>query len=215
MSLEKSSFLQTHRLDSLRDFEEPFALVPPACSERKSSLCQFVTPTTIADFMSLLFLPRRGETIRLLDAGAGRGALLHAFLRRHGENSRIDLTAYEIDENLIDSLRQTLHLLRGQSSLRSRIITTDFVDDAVLNLRDGSGQRFTHAILNPPYHKIKNTSHYRKILRSVGIETVNLYSAFLSLSLALLEPLGQLVAIIPRSFCNGPYYRSFRKFISS
>ena len=24
---------------------------------------------------------------------------------------------------------------------------------------------------------------------------------------------GQIVAIIPRSFCNGPYYRSFRDFI--
>ncbi len=24
---------------------------------------------------------------------------------------------------------------------------------------------------------------------------------------------GQLVAIIPRSFCNGPYYRPFREFL--
>jgi adenine-specific DNA-methyltransferase len=29
----------------------------------------------------------------------------------------------------------------------------------------------------------------------------------------LLTPGGQLVAIIPRSFCNGPYYRSFRNFL--
>jgi hypothetical protein len=28
-----------------------------------------------------------------------------------------------------------------------------------------------------------------------------------------MAPGGQVVAIIPRSFCNGPYYRSFRKFI--
>jgi len=50
-------------------------------------------------------------------------------------------------------------------------------------------------------------------LRSVGIETVNLYSAFVALSLCLLADQGQLVAIIPRSFCNGPYYRPFREFI--
>jgi hypothetical protein len=29
----------------------------------------------------------------------------------------------------------------------------------------------------------------------------------------LLEPGGQLVAIIPRSFCNGPYYKPFRAFM--
>ncbi|MGH2508376.1 MAG: Eco57I restriction-modification methylase domain-containing protein, partial [Ktedonobacteraceae bacterium] len=46
-----------------------------------------------------------------------------------------------------------------------------------------------------------------------GIETVNLYSAFVALSLALLKSNGQLVAIIPRSFCNGPYYRPFREFL--
>lgn len=51
------------------------------------------------------------------------------------------------------------------------------------------------------------------MLRQVGIETVNLYSAFVALAVALLAPGGELVAIIPRSFCNGPYYRPFRDFI--
>jgi hypothetical protein len=50
-------------------------------------------------------------------------------------------------------------------------------------------------------------------LRRVGIETVNLYSAFVALSVALCAPGGQVVAIVPRSFCNGPYYRAFRKYI--
>jgi hypothetical protein len=50
-------------------------------------------------------------------------------------------------------------------------------------------------------------------LRSIGIETVNLYSAFIALAVALAAPGGQIVAIIPRSFCNGPYYRPFRDFI--
>lgn len=50
-------------------------------------------------------------------------------------------------------------------------------------------------------------------MRDAGIETVNLYTAFVALSLALLRPGGTLVAIIPRSFCNGPYYRPFRQYI--
>ena len=78
------------------------------------------------------------------------------------------------------------------------------------SLQDG---RFTHAILNPPYKKINSDSEHLRILRQVGIETVNLYSAFVALSLALMKTGGQLVAIIPRSFCNGPNYRPFREFL--
>ncbi len=51
------------------------------------------------------------------------------------------------------------------------------------------------------------------MLRSVGIESVNLYAAFVALSLALLKQDGELIAIIQRSFCNGTYYKPFRKFI--
>jgi len=42
---------------------------------------------------------------------------------------------------------------------------------------------------------------------------VNLYSGFVAMALALLKPGGQLVAITPRSFCNGPYFRPFREFV--
>lgn len=42
---------------------------------------------------------------------------------------------------------------------------------------------------------------------------MNLYSAFVGLALSLLRPGGQLVAIIPRSFANGPYYKPFREWI--
>lgn len=45
---------------------------------------------------------------------------------------------------------------------------------------------------------------------SGGIETSNLYTAFLALTARLLEPGGELTAITPRSFCNGSYFRSFR-----
>ena len=40
-----------------------------------------------------------------------------------------------------------------------------------------------------------------------------MYSAFVALAVALAATDGHIVAIIPRSFCNGPYYRPFRDFI--
>jgi adenine-specific DNA-methyltransferase len=42
------------------------------------------------------------------------------------------------------------------------------------------------------------------------VETSNLYTAFLAIAIKLLEPGGELVAITPRSFCNGPYFKPFR-----
>ena len=54
---------------------------------------------------------------------------------------------------------------------------------------------------------------YRKSLKNVGIETVNLYSAFIALALKSLKKKGELVAIIPRSFCNGTYYQPFSEMI--
>src|SRR5262249_3674042 len=47
----------------------------------------------------------------------------------------------------------------------------------------------------------------------VGIETSNLYTAFVALTALLLEPGGELVAITPRSFCNGRYFRTFRQLL--
>ncbi|QJE96072.1 SAM-dependent methyltransferase [Luteolibacter luteus] len=70
---------------------------------------------------------------------------------------------------------------------------------------------FDAAIANPPYRKINTGSPERRSLRSVGVETSNLYTGFIALIQRLLVPGGQLVGITPRSFCNGPYFRPFRE----
>jgi len=120
----------------------------------------------------------------------------------------VEATAYEIDENLRGHL--TLHL-GGYRNVTPRVIAGDYIE---LATTEGLGdQGYTHAILNPPYKKINSQSAHRLALRSVGIETVNLYSAFVALAVGQSSPGAQIVAIIPRSFCNGPYYRLFRDFI--
>ena len=71
--------------------------------------------------------------------------------------------------------------------------------------------RFDLAIQNPPYKKMHSASRARALTRAIGIETSNLYTAFLSATMGLLNDGGQLIAISPRSFCNGPYFRPFRQ----
>src|SRR5205085_6772368 len=70
---------------------------------------------------------------------------------------------------------------------------------------------FNAAILNPPYRKINSDSHTRRLLREAGIETSNLYTGFLALAAKLLCEGGEMAAICPRSFCNGPYFKPFRE----
>jgi len=191
-------------------------VAPQLTLNRKSALGQFMTPLPVARFMASLFPPTTLQTCRLLDAGAGVGALSCAFLDRWASADgfgfkSIEVDAYEIDDTLRSHLETTLANYARRLSVTHRVFSGDFIWEAARKSLQGL-KPFSHAILNPPYRKINSASQHRLILRQVGIETVNLYSAFVALSLTLMEPGGQLVAIIPRSFCNGPYYRPFREF---
>lgn len=187
-------------------------VAPRTAQKHKAEFGQFMTPSSVARFMASLFPPSTQQTCRLLDAGAGVGALSCAFLDRwltggFGFES-VEATAYEIDEKLRGHLAQHL---AGYRRVTPHIIAGDYIELATAEGLQDRG--YTHAILNPPYKKINSQSAHRLALRSVGIETVNLYSAFVALAVGEAAPGGQIVAIIPRSFCNGPYYRPFRDFI--
>jgi adenine-specific DNA-methyltransferase len=185
--------------------------------QRKSALGQFMTPVRVARFMASLFPPTTLQTCSLLDAGAGVGALSSAFLDRVATSGElnfqnVEVEAYEIDNALRGNLDTALATYSGRLPITYRVSSGDFIWEAACKRFQGS-KPFSHAILNPPYKKINSASKHRFILRRAGIETVNLYSAFVALALMLMQPGGQLVAILPRSFCNGPYYRPFRQIL--
>jgi adenine-specific DNA-methyltransferase len=205
-------------------------------SKKKSQFGQFLTSEKTAAFMANMFPPANGNC-QLLDAGAGIGSLAAAFLDRvasPAENrspevqaklsqpegfdfQQIKIDAFEIDDSLHPYLSATLAKYSDNPHIIPIIHSTDFIHAATDwlsgNLFAAPLPMYTHAILNPPYKKINSNSAHRLALRRTGIETVNLYSAFVALAVALTAPSGQIVAIIPRSFCNGPYYRPFRDFI--
>lgn len=184
-------------------------------AKKKSQLGQFFTPANTALFMAGLF-PASGGECHLLDAGAGVGSLSRAFLERCITGSlsfkKIHLKAFELDDSIHNELQHALSSYIKKCDFSFEVIGSDFIEEAV-NAIQFQKHNFTHVILNPPYKKIGSNSSYRLLLREAGIETVNLYSAFVALAVAMAVPGGQIVAIIPRSFCNGPYYRPFRDFI--
>lgn len=195
-------------------------------SGRRSVMGQFMTPPTTARLMASMFDDLTGD-INLLDAGAGVGSLTAALVeeacQRQDKPDSISINTYELEPLLVDALRITTSLCREACKhvdipFTASLFKEDFIEHATSLL---SGELFderpnlcfNRAILNPPYSKINSDSKTRHSLRNVGIETSNLYTAFVALTILLLEDGGELVAITPRSFCNGPYFKPFRELL--
>lgn len=190
----------------------------------RGSKGQFMTPNTVAKLLANQFSNLDGE-LSILDAGAGVGSLTSALVARSiSEFNPISVVSntWELEPVLLEHLGQSLALNRTLSEqeqvpFESNVNPVDFIKNAVelLQARQRGEQTatFNKAILNPPYLKIAASSQERKLLRSVGVETGNLYSCFVTLALMLLEDGGELVAITPRSFCNGPYFNDFRRVL--
>ena len=209
---------ESYRLDIARK------LVP----KKRAEMGQFLTPVPIARFMASLFDSVECDQIRLLDAGAGVGSLTAAFVEefcsRPTHPQAIYSKAYELEPTMIEYLQSTLANCRrlcweNGIDFQEKIAVEDFIEGGAKQLADDLFQRppakesFTHVIVNPPYKKIHSNSPQRKWLRAVGVEISNLYAGFLTIAIELLRPKGELVAIVPRSFCNGPYFKSFRRFL--
>ena len=190
----------------------------------RSSLGQFFTPSPVAQFIaSLPALPNSG-TVRILDPGAGIGSLSAAIIARivtQRSDLAIELTAVEVDASLSTELKRTLddcqHLADSSGcQLISRVIESDFLEwasDSVGTIPLGkAAESFDIVVMNPPYRKVNTGTRERLALKRINVEASNLYVAFLALSCALLSTDGQIAAITPRSFANGPYFRSFRRY---
>ncbi|MDC5812829.1 Eco57I restriction-modification methylase domain-containing protein [Vibrio europaeus] len=183
-----------------------------------------MTPNAVAKLLTQQFTNLDGN-ISILDAGAGVGSLTTSLIARSIDEfnpTSIESHTWELEPVLVENLNRSLAL--NQEFCNAANITfehttnnTDFIESAVELLqareRGEDTPTFNKAILNPPYLKIAATSNERRLLRSVGVETGNLYSCFIALALMLLEDGGELVAITPRSFCNGPYFNDFRRVL--
>lgn len=196
-------------------------------SGSRAALGQFMTPAPIAGFMATLF-DNAPDDVVLLDPGAGVGSLTAAFVQemtgRAIRPMRIQVYAYEIEPLMLDylaSVQQECERVcaRGNIQFTGQAIKDDFIRRGVTLACESGGlfgaerREYTHCIMNPPYKKIRSDSDYRVWLRQIGVETSNLYSAFLAIAIKLLAAGGELVAIVPRSFCNGVYFRPFRELL--
>ncbi|MAD44300.1 MAG: modification methylase [Oceanospirillaceae bacterium] len=220
--------LETNSLDSMSTHIDSIRIRANSLLDesKRGQMGQFMTPSAAARLLADMFRDLSGD-IKVLDAGAGVGSLTGALIERALESfspNTIEANAWELDSILVENLHETLEVCeeRCQSlnvSFGSKVNSRDFIEHAValLKLKESGEETlvFNKAILNPPYLKISAKSKERELLRSVGVEAGNLYSCFVALAIMLLEKGGELVAITPRSFCNGPYFNDFRRILLS
>ncbi len=174
---------------------------------------QFFTPKAICEFMSSMFTNLKGN-IELLDPGCGIGSLFVSVIEEsllRNNNKIKQITGFDVDDSLGDELFDTTQLCHTR--LQNNCDISIFYKDFLLTEID---KLFSHVIMNPPYKKISKDSVHRKYIRkNLGLESGNLYSSFLAKAIKLTKEGGEIVAIIPRSFTNGLYFKSFRTFLLS
>ena len=189
----------------------------------QAKLGQFFTPEAAAALIA--GLPRLPESgcLRVLDPGAGAGSLTAALVSRvldEAPQIELEVVAVELDSGVQRFLSETLSDCEETGRAHGTKVSTTLVPGDYIDLSNGGfstnaalAEAFDIVVMNPPYAKLAASSAQRKALASQGVDCPNLYAAFLALGSSALRPGGQLVAITPRSFANGPYFEQFRKHL--
>lgn len=209
-------------LAELLEFEQKAYLAASTADGRKAR-GQFFTPWSVAAYMAgLLRLP--GGSIRLLDPGAGAGALTVAVcqrLLRERPTAHLHADLFETDEDVLPHLGRSLSacqeaLAASGGRMTFTVHSSDFVDTmapAPGRLFSDEIEPYDAVIANPPYFKINKASPYAAALPEIIHGQPNIYAIFLAIAAARLREGGSMVAITPRSFCNGLYFRAFRRWL--
>ena len=164
----------------------------------QQQLEQFLTPISVAEQAVSLFT-QSDQSVSVLDLGSGTGILSAVTLEHSPQGSAV--VAVEQDPHLAQESRRTLSSICDDVTVINSSVFEVLLDSD-----------FDRVILNPPYKKIKPTIIATS---SGGVRVTNLYAAFVINAIQSLRVGGECVAIIPRSWMNGEYFKDFRKWLLS
>ena len=187
--------------------------------EDRKTLGQFFTGSIVSEYMASLISKPSSKAVRLLDAGAGTG-ILTASTALHCLKlgcKTVHAVLYELDSKAIPSLEQTLKIVQNTFSAQRASFTFEIrCDDFVLARpdKDEDTQPFDICVINPPYFKYSvQESPYAKAASDLYHGDPNIYASFTAIAMSCMKQGGQLVAITPRSFTNGLYFKGFRSYM--
>jgi adenine-specific DNA-methyltransferase len=176
---------------------------------RKQTWGQYFTPPLLASFMASLAVDvgrRVDQCVRLLDPGAGTGALGLALARELLEQRTVERVELYCVEPEPEARRELEHaLMVATQEFGGRLQATSWAHDFL----DFAGSRLglppiDIAIANPPYFKLSPSDPR-------GGDAPNIYARFMDVAAGLLREGGRLCFVVPRSYASGLYFRRFRQ----
>jgi adenine-specific DNA-methyltransferase len=186
---------------------------------------QFFTSKNIAYFMASLF-NTASKSLRILDPGSGTGILLAALCDRiiseSNDKLKVTIDCYETDSDVIPSLKKVLNMCEDEFKIHGHEIELNLLNqDFILNNNRTELQNnidydpldYDFIISNPPYYKIRKASPESLLVKDWGLNPPNIYALFMVFSGMMLKNDGEMVFIVPRSFCSGLYYKQIRKWL--
>ncbi len=181
--------------------------VAATADKDRKAIAQVFTPASVARFMAAR-ASRIGEEFTFIDAGAGVAR-------------RVTAELYETDPAVLPALRQTIAECRKALAANGHHLdATIHEEDFVLRRPAASlyapSPRTGYAdavLMNPPYAKLAKDSPQARAFAEIVHGQPNVYALFMAAAVELLKPGGELIAITPRSYCNGLYFREFRRWL--
>ena len=199
---------------------EQLSLFDLKSRSQSKEIGQFFTESKTADYMaSMLHSIDNVELVKILDAGAGKGILTTSAARRCLEigSRRVHAVLFEVDKDILTALEKNMNRLvkifiKKGGKFSYEILNEDFV----LSRPDKHEHGFHISIINPPYFKYNSKdSVYSGATADLFKGNPNIYASFMAVVSSCLLPGGQMVAIVPRSFTNGLYFKEFRSYLQS
>ena len=184
----------------------------------RKEIGQYFTGAPVSNYMASLFdedtIP---DNVSLLDAGAGAGILTIStalYCIDKGKKS-VHAVLYEIDDNALEVLSESMEDLKGFIEAQDGQFTYEIRNkDFVLDRPDQKGESYDISCINPPYFKYNSkSSPYAFATTDLYKGNPNIYASFMAVVIKSLKPKGQMVAIVPRSYLNGLYFKGFRQFM--
>ncbi len=186
--------------------------------QERKELGQFFTNPILAQYMASMIHKIEGvDKVKVLDAGAGEGILTSAAAQRLVKlgHKNIHAILYEIDQELIPVLLENMNWVKDKLKEVGAAFSFEIRNkDFILSRPDWREKDFHVAVINPPYFKISSKdSPYSGATFDLFTGNPNIYASFMAVVSACLSAFGQMITIVPRSFTNGLYFKSFRYFL--